>query len=52
MVNEHNRTAICGEIAQALWIPGGKKEKLRKEVEAKVIGIKSKGHIRGRNLPY
>lgn len=26
-----------------------KKEKLRKEVEEKVIGIKSKGHIRERN---
>lgn len=46
MLNEHNRTGIYGEIA--LWIAAGK-EKLGKEVEGKVIGIKSKCHIRGRN---
>lgn len=48
MINENNRTGIYGEIAQALWIPGGKEEKLGKEVEEKVIGMKSGCHVRKR----
>lgn len=47
VVNERNRTGIYREIAR--WKRGGKEEKLRKEVEGKVIGIKSKCHIKGRN---
>lgn len=50
MINECNRTYIYGEIAQALWIPGGKEEKLGKEVEEKVIGMKSRSHV-GKRFP-
>lgn len=49
MINEHNRAGIYGEIAQVLWILGGKEEKPGKEVEGEVSGIKSKGHFKGRN---